>query len=80
MDTPDELRASKLLEVIRETLVELRQSSRIPRVSLHSSLARDLGLDSLARVELLLRVERAFGVTLPENTLQVAQTHGKLNF
>jgi acyl carrier protein len=74
MDTPDELRASKLLEVIRETLVELRQSSRIPRVSLHSSLARDLGLDSLARVELLLRIERAFGVTLPESTLQDAQS------
>ncbi|OGA49488.1 MAG: acyl-phosphate glycerol 3-phosphate acyltransferase, partial [Betaproteobacteria bacterium RIFCSPLOWO2_12_FULL_62_13] len=43
-------------------------------IGLDSTLDRDLGLDSLARVELLLRIERAFGVTLPENTLQLAET------
>lgn len=43
-------------------------------MTLDSTLDRDLGLDSLARVELVLRVERAFGVTLPENTLQVTET------
>jgi acyl carrier protein len=64
-----------LLDVVRETLLELhRQSPSVARVAFGSSLERDLGLDSFAPVELLLRVERAFGVTLPENTLQVAQT------
>ena len=71
----DDARTPVLLAVIQETLAELQPGpQRVPRVTVDSSLDRDLGLDSLARVELLLRVERAFGVTLPENTLQVAQT------
>ena len=37
-------------------------------------LDRDLGFDSLARMELLLRIERAFGVALPDDTLQRADT------
>ncbi len=45
-----------------------------PPVTLDSVLDRDLALDSLSRMELLLRVERAFGVSLPEQTLQRAET------
>ena len=71
----DDAREAALLRVVHETLLELhRQPPRGVRVTLDSALDRDLGLDSLARVELLLRVERAFGVTLPENTLQIAET------
>ena len=67
--------AAALLDVVRDTLYQLQRAEYSgPRISLDSSLERDLGLDSLARVELLLRVERAFGVTLPENTLQLAQS------
>jgi acyl carrier protein len=43
-------------------------------VSLDSSLERDLGLDSLARVELVLRLEREFAVSLPEQALAAAET------
>ena len=43
-------------------------------VALDSSLERDLGLDSLARVELVLRLEREFGVSLPEQALATAET------
>jgi acyl carrier protein len=43
-------------------------------VSLDSSLERDLGLDSLARVELVLRVEREFGAALPEQALATSET------
>jgi acyl carrier protein len=64
-----------LLLLVRETLSELRREPmQSIRVNLDSSLDRDLGLDSLARVELLLRIERAFDVTLPESTLQLAET------
>ena len=41
---------------------------------LDSLLERDLGIDSLARVELLLRIERAFEVRLPEHLLAEAET------
>lgn len=41
---------------------------------LDAVLDRDLGIDSLARVELGLRVERAFGVPVPEDVLVAATT------
>ncbi|HYC48643.1 MAG TPA: AMP-binding protein [Burkholderiales bacterium] len=68
-------RAAELLRVVHDALGELhRELPRGLRLTLDSALERELGLDSLARVELLLRVERAFGVTLPEDTLQLADT------
>jgi non-ribosomal peptide synthetase component F len=42
--------------------------------SMSSDLQADLGLDSLDRVELLARVEDAFGVRLPDRVLQTATT------
>ncbi len=71
----DDTRATELLAVVHETLLDLnRETPRGLRVALDSSFDRDLALDSLARVELLLRAERRFGVSLPENTLQRAET------
>src|SRR5688572_22916737 len=67
--------ADKLLGVVEETLRDLRRGpERGRRITLDSSLDRDLGLDSLARVELFLRAERAFEVTLPDDLLQGAGT------
>jgi acyl carrier protein len=43
-------------------------------VALDSSLERDLGLDSLARVELVLRLEREFAASLPEQALASSET------
>ena len=62
---------SRLLEIVGQLAKEMH-SSRIP--SLDLSLERDLGFDSLARVELSLRIERAFGVQLPEEALAGAET------
>ena len=68
--------ADTLLAVVRVTHAELhRQSTPAAlEITLDSLLEGDLGFDSLARVELLLRIERAFGVALPEATLQHAET------
>jgi len=43
-----------------------------------SSLEHDLGIDSLARVELVLRLERAFGVQVPETEVMEAETPADL--
>ncbi|MGE0357956.1 MAG: AMP-binding protein [Burkholderiales bacterium] len=68
-------KARVLLGVVRETCRDLHRERVHPDdVSLDGSLERDLGLDSLARVELLIRVERAFGVRLPEDTIARADT------
>jgi acyl carrier protein len=64
-----------LLNIIRELAVEInpRRTLRKP-VTLDNSLVRDLGLDSLARVELLARIEETFQVTIPERIFADAET------
>ncbi|MDX1456373.1 MAG: AMP-binding protein [Marinobacter sp.] len=45
-----------------------------PTIDLDSRLDIDLGFDSLTRAELLVNVEQAFGVQLPESLLSEAET------
>ncbi len=67
--------AAALLELIAEMVRELRpHEHHPPRVTLDSALDRDLGLDSLSRVELLARIERRFDVTLSEEVFTTAET------
>ncbi len=67
--------AEALLEQVRQLALELHpQRGRSLRVTLDSALDRDLAFDSLSRVELLMRLERAFGVSLPEQLLVGAET------
>jgi len=64
-----------VLEVAQALARELQPQRRSwSSLTLDSSLERDLGLDSLGRVELLARMERAFGVRLPEEALGSAET------
>ena len=77
MSAVDDL--SLLIEIARTTVVELRgQDASARPLTASSSIQRDLGLDSLARVELLHRVERAFGIHLPDATFESAVTLGDL--
>ena len=72
--------SARLLRVV-SAMVEETRPGRAGRVSLSSHLERDLGLDSLARVELLLRVGSEFGKSLPEAALADAETpHDLLRF
>jgi acyl carrier protein len=67
--------AEALLEQVRQLALEMHpQRGRSLRVTLDSALDRELAFDSLSRVELLLRLERAFGVSLPEQLLVGAET------
>jgi acyl carrier protein len=64
-----------VLRIVREVLTELHPGRKdMGPVTLDSALEEDLGLDSLARVELLMRLERAFGVRPPEQLLSTAET------
>jgi acyl carrier protein len=65
--------ANRMLAVVQEVAREARPHFEA-YVALDSALERDLGFDSLARVELVLRLEREFGVSLPEQALATAET------
>lgn len=66
--------ASRLVALARALHSELHPRRGPIRAGLDSSLDRDWGFDSLSRAELLLRVERAFSVHLPETLLGKAET------
>ena len=67
-------KAPRLLQLIAEMLHELRPGATVPPVNLDDSIERDLALDSLSRAELRLRIERSFGVRLPEALATSART------
>jgi 1-acyl-sn-glycerol-3-phosphate acyltransferase len=60
--------AVRLLALLRELLTEIRPAAAAT-VALDSHVERDLALDSLARTELLQRVEQTFRVQLDERVL-----------
>ena len=66
--------APALLEIVQGLAQELQPQRRLRALALDDSLERDLGLDSLGRVELVARLERAYGVRLPEAVLGTAET------
>ncbi|HUY02769.1 MAG TPA: AMP-binding protein, partial [Rhodocyclaceae bacterium] len=65
--------AARMLEIVRQLLRETHPGLPFA-VTVDSSFEHDLQLDSMARVELLLRVGQAFAVTLPEAALAEAET------
>ncbi len=68
--TPD-----AVLALTRQFLAELHPGTAwIRPITLDSALEQDLGLDSLSRVELAVRIERACAATLPEQALGGAVT------
>ena len=71
-------REGALLEIARELSRELHPGRRIHPLTLASAIERDAGLDSLARVELLLRAKKKFGLRLPEQAVLSAETFGDL--
>lgn len=63
-----------LIGVISELASELHPEAPRRPFTLDSSLDREVGLDSLARMELLSRLEERFGVVVSERTLAEAET------
>ena len=65
--------AEQLLAIVQQ-LAGQAHPGHSYAITLHTSFERDLGLDSLARVELMQRVGKAFGVELPGEALSQADT------
>jgi 1-acyl-sn-glycerol-3-phosphate acyltransferase len=78
--SPDtDARWRALIAVIRDFLHELHpQRAATLEITLSSRLERDLGIDSLARTELVLRVERSFGLRLRGAAISEVETVGDL--
>jgi acyl carrier protein len=67
--------AENLLGVIQELVAEVHPNRpSTASINLDSTFEKDLGLDSLARVELICRVESRFKLALPERTFAEVET------
>jgi len=72
---PGKFQRPDLIALVRDLVRELHpQRGRFIEIVPSSRIERDLGIDSLARTELILRIERAFHVHLPSQTIGEAET------
>ncbi|MCK5002558.1 MAG: AMP-binding protein [Gammaproteobacteria bacterium] len=66
---------NELIQVINGLVSEFHQNRpSVKAISLDSHFEKDLGLDSLARVELIARIEKKFKLALPEQTFAEAES------
>ena len=68
----------RVLDVLRSLLTELGSEGALPMLGPESRLDSELGLGSLERVELLARLEAAFGVRLPDRVAAEVNTPTEL--
>jgi len=75
----DDLSPRRLLVLVAEMAEEIHPRQNLASlVSLEKSLERDLGFDSLSRMELLQRIEREFNITLSERALTQSDTPAEI--
>lgn len=65
---------SQLLLLTRQFLLEQETEQAVRAVTKEASLERQLGIDSLGKVELFHRIEKKFGVQLPDTVMAQADT------
>lgn len=68
----------QVLRIVADLVGELRGQDPPREIGFRDSLERDLGISSLERVELLVRLERVFGVRLGDSVMSNAETPGDL--
>jgi len=75
----DKTSAHRLFTVVSEMMAEMdRAYLEDGAAIMNASLDRDLGFDSLSRMELVHRIEREFEVTLMDDVIARAETPGEL--
>ncbi len=65
---------ARLLDIVAGLVAELGGPATRTAVLLDASLDRDLAIGSLERVELLIRLEQAFGIRLPDAVMVEADS------
>lgn len=65
---------SQLLLLTRQFLLEQETERAVRAVALDASLEKQLGIDSLGKVELLHRIEKTFGIQFPDSVMAEADT------
>ena len=71
---PPEAAAERVLSLVESVARDLKPERSTGPIGLDTSLDRDLGLDSLARVELASRLEAAFEISLVETAFAAAES------
>ncbi|MGB5965146.1 MAG: AMP-binding protein [Sulfurimonadaceae bacterium] len=74
MNKKQEISTEKLLEVVEKLVAEVRPTHVDINITLDSTFDKELGLDSLSRVELISRIEAAFKLSLPDRTFAEAES------
>ncbi|MCW8330986.1 AMP-binding protein [Photobacterium sp. SDRW27] len=75
LDTEPEQTAQLVLQLIQALVDELKQGQQpASLLQLDCDFDHDLGFDSLARAELILRTEKQFDISLPDQTLATIET------
>lgn len=59
----------RVLSLVRQFLKELDHERALRNLHLNASIEKELGFDSLGKVELFHRIERAFAIELDETTI-----------
>jgi acyl carrier protein len=65
---------ARVLEIVRELLIEQGKDRAANNLTMHSSFLRDLGLQSLDLVELVIRCEARLDLELPDEIAEQADT------
>ncbi len=68
----------RVLDLLRSLLTELGSEGALPMLGPSARLDSELGLGSLERVELLARLEAAFGIRLPDRVASEVNTPDEL--
>jgi acyl carrier protein len=73
---PREISAARVVEVVSDVARTLHPDTPVPPVNLDTRLEKDLGIDSLSRIELVTRLEDRLEIELADGAVTAADSVG----
>ncbi len=65
---------SSLKEALRKVIAEVGEIDPVDRIGDDADLYKDLGLDSMQALEIVLEIEKRFALAIPEDALRKIRT------